>query len=400
MASPRRLAAILALTGMLLGAVAAASLFRNSAEGADGALPHRAVVPALAADSPGSSPVSSFQIVVIDVGQGDATLITVNGQRLLIDGGRSGTTIKARLQTLGITDLDAIVATHPDADHIGGLAQVLGMFKVERIYLNGDTSDTATWDTFIAAVNVEGASVVTLRRGQNVPLGGLQIPVLHPPSLSGDSNVDSIVLQLTCGSVDVLFTGDAETASETSMLTAGVVRDVNVLKVGHHGSNSSSSLAFLQALDPEVAVISAGLNNQYGHPHAETLASLSAVGASLRYTDTTAGDDSVIMTSDCATYSFSVVPGGGATLTHTPTSTPTTPGAATPTTTNTPIPTATPTTGGGYSLPACYSAGQNTCNCSNFTTQAHAQWFHNTYDPTDVNALDADDDGVVCESLP
>ncbi len=214
------------------------------------------------------------------------------------------------------------------------------MFKVERIYLNGDTSDTATWDGFVAAVNAEGAKVITLRRGQNVPLGGLQLPVLHPPSLSGDSNIDSIVLRLTCGSVDVLFTGDAETPSETSMLGAGVVTDIEVLKVGHHGSNSSSSLPFLQTLQPEVAVISAGLNNQYGHPHADTLTRLASVGASPVYTDTTAGDDSVVMTSNCATYNFSVPVGGGPTPTPTRTPTPTqTSTGSTPT--NTPTPTAT-----------------------------------------------------------
>jgi hypothetical protein len=134
---------------------------------------------------------------------------------------------------------------------------------------------------------------------------------------------------LTCGSVDVLFTGDAEFSSKQSMLAAGLVKDIDVLKVGHHGSNSSTSLAFLQVALPEVAVISAGWNNQYGHPHPDVLSRLASVGASVVYTDTTPGDDSVVLTLDCQTYSFSsapTVPGG--TVTPSPTASVTaTPGA-------------------------------------------------------------------------
>jgi len=140
------------------------------------------------------------------------------------------------------------------------------MFDVERVYLNGATASTQTYAEFMAAVDAEGAQVVTVTRGQTIPLGGLLLKILHPASLSGESNLNSLVVQLSCGSVDVLFMGDAETASETSMLGAGILGDVEVLKVGHHGSDSSTSQAFLDAIRPESAVISAGLNNPYGHP--------------------------------------------------------------------------------------------------------------------------------------
>jgi beta-lactamase superfamily II metal-dependent hydrolase len=231
-----------------------------------------------------------------------------------------------RLQSAGVTSIDAVLATHPDADHVGGLAAVLGTFEVGRIYVNGDPSATQTYDEFLLAAAAEpGARVMTLSRGQTVPLGGLLLLVLNPSSASGDTNNDSIVLELTCGSVSVLFTGDAELSAEQSMISAGLVTRVNVLKVGHHGSNTASSLAFVQALSPEVAIISAGRSNAYGHPAPEALARLESVGAQFEYTDTTPGDDSVTMTSDCTTFSFSIpptsatpAPDGSATATETP----------------------------------------------------------------------------------
>ena len=256
-----------------------------------------------------TAPPPRFQVVFIDVGQGDAALITLDGERMLIDGGRSGSTIVARLRALGVSKLDAVVATHPDADHVGGLADVLRSFAVARIYVNGDASTTETYTDFLAvAADEPGAQVVTLRRGDTVPLGGAAFPVLNPGPLSGDTNTDSIVLDAICGSVSVLFTGDADTASEQSMLAAGVVTDVDVLKAGHHGSASSSSAPFLAQAKPEVAVISAGRTNPYGHPAAAAMTRLVAAGAEFEYTDTTAGNDSVTMNSDCVTYSFSPAP--------------------------------------------------------------------------------------------
>src|SRR5690606_30207335 len=140
--------------------------------------------------------VDSFEVLFFDVGQGDATLITVNGERLLIDSGRSASTIRARLEGHGVRDLDAILATHPDADHIGGFTEVLAMYQVERIYLSGGTSESQTYASFMAAVSSEGAAVTTLSRGQTVSLGGLELSVLHPAGLTGDTNADSVVLGL------------------------------------------------------------------------------------------------------------------------------------------------------------------------------------------------------------
>ena len=247
-----------------------------------------------------------FTIAFIDVGQGDATLVIANnGETLLIDGGRSKERIRDRLDRLGVGDLDAVAATHPDADHIAGLLEALDLFVVERIYLNGGTSASQTFADLLAAIELELSAVTVLASGDTIPLGDLEITVLHPNTLTGDSNVDSLVIQISCGTVEVLLTGDAEVPSENAMLNAGTLSDVDVLKAGHHGSNTSNSVAFLDVVKPEVVVISAGLDNQYGHPHQEVIDRFAALGASVIRTDTTDEDDTVIMTSDCSTYGFS-----------------------------------------------------------------------------------------------
>ena len=258
--------------------------------------------------TPTSTPLAEslstgFRIDFIDVGQGDATLITADtGETLLIDGGRSKARIRQRLQSMGIDDLDAIAMTHPDADHIAGLVEVLSMYQIETIYLNGGESDSKTFATFMTDVSSENAQVLTLSRGDVIKLGALELQVVHPGPLSGDSNEDSMVLLLDCGEVEVLLTGDAETPSEDSMLAAGVLQDIDVLKVGHHGSRTSTSQAFLDALAPEFGVISAGLNNQYDHPHTEVTDRLDQAGVQIFMTDTTDGVDTVVLTSDCQTF--------------------------------------------------------------------------------------------------
>jgi beta-lactamase superfamily II metal-dependent hydrolase len=291
------------VAGIALAVLASLGSRHEAVSGA--AFPARWFVPQLARDESPARRPAVFEVAFLDVGQGDATLVTAGDFELLVDGGRSRQALRERLRAHGVTDLDAIVATHAHADHAAGLIEALALYRVEAVYLNGGTAGTNTWATLQTAIATEGAAVVTLARGDSVPVPGLTATVLNPSRpLTGETNEDSIVLLLACGSVEVLLAADAERGAEASMLAAGVVPDVDVLKAGHHGSRSSSSAAFLEAAAPEFAVVSAGATNAYGHPHAETLARLAAAGATVFYTDSGAGDQSLVMESDCSSAWF------------------------------------------------------------------------------------------------
>ena len=326
----------------------------------------------------GAQVPTTFTAHFIDVGQGDATLIEANGTVILVDGGDASANVEDYLQAQSIQDIDLLVATHPHADHIGGLIDVLADYNVAEVWTNGATHTSQTYQDFTTAVAAEGATEREVTQGYSAQMGGLQIDVLHPATpLSGDLNEDSIVLQVACGEVDLLLAGDATTDSEASMQAAGVLNNVDVLKVGHHGSNTSTSDAFLTAVTPEDAVISVGAGNTYGHPHQQTLDRLAAHGVTVYRTDE---DGTVTLTSDCSTYSIA-----------------TTGPAPTPTPTATPTPTPTPTP--PSLLGACGPCAATDCNCSDFDTQAEAQTCLDA-DPSDPFNLDGDNDGIACEALP
>ena len=346
------------------------------------------VTPEVTPTPPGETPEPSpplpsptpttFTAHFIDVGQGDAILIEANGTVILVDGGDASANVEDYLQAQGIQDIDLMVATHPHADHIGGLIDVLGLFDVHEVWTSGATHDSQTYQNFAAYVTDEGATKRDVSRGYSAQMGALEIDVLHPrPPLTGNLNQDSLVLHVSCGQLDVLLTGDATTGSEARMLAAGVLGDVEVLKVGHHGSDTSTSADFLSAITPEDAVISVGTGNTYGHPHQETLDRLAAAGVTVYRTDQ---DGTVLLTSDCNTYSIT-------TEEPAPTASPT------PTATSTPTPTP-------VSLEAvCGPCAATDCNCADFDTQAEAQACLHA-DPSDPFLLDSNNDGIACASLP
>ena len=246
--------------------------------------------------SPLTTPVSSpattipqeLQVHIIDVGQGDSMLIDLGTTEVLIDGGEKSPGVVDYLKKYVDGPLEVMVATHPHADHIGGLPAVLNAFQVEQIWYNGEKSDSMTYANFMAAVQAEGADVHVGKRGDRITTGNLTLLLLNPRALSGNTvNNNSIVLSLTYGTVDFLFEGDAEKEAEGAMLVAAdmPVPDVEILKVGHHGSRTASSKDFLAATTPEVAVYSAKIGNSYGHPHPETLTALAQVGAKVYGTD-------------------------------------------------------------------------------------------------------------------
>ncbi len=242
------------------------------------------------------------QLVVhfIDVGQGDAILIDYGSYEMLIDGGQWGD-CAGYIPRYVDGALEVVVATHPHADHIGGLTNVLNAFVVEDIWLNGDNATTQTYADFMDKVNAEGAQVHQAQREEQISLSTLTFDVLHPMlPLGSDTNENSIVLKLSFGQVGFLFTGDACAGAEASMLSAGIIEDIEILKVGHHGSKYSSTPDFLVAAQPEIAVYSAGAGNPYGHPAPETIARLQDVGASIYGTDVYG---TIIVTTDGTTYS-------------------------------------------------------------------------------------------------
>ena len=250
-----------------------------------------------------TSQPGAFSVHFIDVGQGDAILVEAGDADILVDGGPGSSAVLSYLAGQHVPDIDLLVATHPHADHIGGLDDVLARYDVGEIWTNGASATTQAYQDFAAAAAAEGAAQHQIRRGYSSQFGGVTLTALHPAEpLTGDANGDSIVLRLSCGSVDVLLTGDANADSEASMLAdPSLVLDADVLKVGHHGSGTSTTDAFLDAVTPQDAVISVGAGNTYGHPAQETLNRLAAHGTTVYRTDL---NGTVVLTSDCNTYSI------------------------------------------------------------------------------------------------
>jgi beta-lactamase superfamily II metal-dependent hydrolase len=279
-----------------------------------------------------TSAAAQLQVHFINVGQGDAILIDYGTVEVLIDGGETSPGVVPYLRKYVDGDLEAMVATHPHADHIGGLIDVLRSFQVDNIYWNGETATTKVYGDFMAlAKAVPKALLQQLKRGDTINVDGLAFAVLNPPGPSfKETNDNSIVLKLKYGDNRFLFEGDAQQEAESSMLAAGLNMAADILKVGHHGSRSASSMPFLKAVSPQIAVYMAGINNSYGHPHAETLAALNQVGAKIYGTDI---HGTIVVTTDGQKY----------TLTTEKQAPPRAPPTSTPTTTPTPTPTSTPT---------------------------------------------------------
>jgi len=217
--------------------------------------------------------VDPLYVHFIDVGQGDAILIDYGENEILIDGGPNDSWVP---YLAGYVDgaLELVIVTHPHADHIGGLPTVFSNYQVDELWTSGATHTTAAYDQYWAAVSSSGAVITTVRCGYSSDSLGVLLEVLNPCELSSDLNNTSIVVKLTHGEDTFLFTGDAEIESEQAMLRRGVLSEVDALKVGHHGSSSSTSAGFLDIVQPSIAVISVGEGNRYGHPTSETLGAL------------------------------------------------------------------------------------------------------------------------------
>jgi competence protein ComEC len=286
--------------------------------------------------TPPSGQAGTLRVSYIDVGQGDSILIqTPEGRTILIDGGEENGKALAYLQSQGIARLDLMVATHPHADHIGGLTQILAAMPVVEVVTNGQSNPTPGFGRFLDAIANARAAYREVQRGDTLAIDATTLDVLHPganaqaaspgspseeqyaPSLEGPPDQSSsasrasnpnnyaIALRMTYGPTTFLFMSDVEAGGEDSMLASGQNLRATVLKVGHHGSETATSAPLLAAVRPKVAVYSAGAGNSFHHPSATTIAALKAAGVDVYGTDV---QGTIVITATPLGYQVNTIP--------------------------------------------------------------------------------------------
>jgi len=252
----------------------------------------------------------SIQVSFIDVGEGDSALIqNSDGYNILIDGGRisDGQTVLAYLRNNGVYSLSALIASHADSDHIGGLIGVLEAtdISVDAVIYNGYPGDTQTWNEFVMAVADEGLILEPAQFPGELTWGTTTAYIINPSSgeVNPDTNDVSLVLLFDHSDIEYLFTGDIDSTVESEIIARGTPIAADMLKVAHHGSNFSTSVEFLNAVQPFDSVISVG-PNPYGHPGVETLDRLQSMGSNIWRTDI---HGTILITSEDG-YTYQVIP--------------------------------------------------------------------------------------------
>lgn len=249
-----------------------------------------------AADPDGYSQ-EPLEVHYIDVGQGSATLLKSGRHAMLIDTGDSdqGTKIQLYLTKQGVENLDYLVLTHPDADHIGGAPVIITKFGIGQLFLSNYEKDNKTTQKVRDAMQYKGLTASDYQVGDTFALGNASFTILAPVKEYADSNNASIVIMVQNGNNRFLFTGDCEAEAEADLIASGADLSADVYLTGHHGSDTASSQAFMDAVSPTYAVISCGEGNSYGHPHAEVLNRFRSMGIQVFRTDE---QGSVIVESD------------------------------------------------------------------------------------------------------
>lgn len=227
----------------------------------------------------------------IDVGQGNCTLVTCGDEAILIDSGEVGMaqTVISYIKNLDITELDCVIVTHPHTDHMGGMTKLLYEFEIGDLVMPEIPEDiiptTKTYEKFLTAVSDNAENVIAAEPGQTYSYGEMTLEIFAPLRDYDDLNDMSVVSRISYGETSVMFTGDATTEVEQDLLKRKVDYSADLLNVGHHGSKTSSSREWLEAVNPEYAVICCGMNNDYGHPHTDVTDRLEQLGVNYYRTD-------------------------------------------------------------------------------------------------------------------
>ncbi|WP_214891195.1 ComEC/Rec2 family competence protein [Exiguobacterium sp. s142] len=250
-----------------------------------------------------ASAAASIKVHYIDVGQGDAIYIKMpSGEDVIIDGGNKGKgdAIVAYLKKQKVDDIEILISTHPDADHIGGLDEILDAYRVENVYAPKVKHTTQAYKDFLQAVKREGRTIKTAQVGVSLPLKGVNAKFVGPVKAYSNSDLNnwSAVLHVTYKKNTFLFTGDAEHVSEKDMMAKKQTLRADVLKVGHHGAKTSTSSAFLNTVKPKHAIISVG-KNSYGHPTSEVVTNLKRQNVNTLRTDK---NGTIIITGNGSSY--------------------------------------------------------------------------------------------------
>jgi competence protein ComEC len=241
----------------------------------------------------------TLKVHFIDVGQGDSILIEINGYTVLIDAGpnSSASNLKSYLDKSKVTNIDYIIATHPHEDHIGGMDEIIKAYSIGSFYAPKVTSDTNAFKAMVEELKKKGLKINVATKDLSLDLGNnVSFEILSPIEAKYEEvNNYSVVTKLTYKDTSFLFMGDAENLVESQILRDKVDVDADILKIGHHGSSSSTSSSFLKEVSPDFAIISLGKNNKYGHPHKETMEKLTDAKADVYRTDE---DGTIVITSD------------------------------------------------------------------------------------------------------
>lgn len=273
-----------------------------------------------------SSQRENLTVHFIDVGQGDSIFIEYAGKTMLIDAGdnKMGYTVSAFLKERKISSLDYVVATHPHADHIGGLLTVLNNYPVGQFIDSGYPHTSKTYENMLMAIDSKNIPFHVAERGETIDLApGTEILVLNPKKeQSEELNENSVVIKITHGDVSFLLMGDAGLEAEENIVAAGYNVDADILKVGHHASTSGSGHEFISSVSPEISIIEVGADNDYGHPHTEILQRLQSVSTVYR----TDHHGTISITTDGSTYTVTTekIAAGKNSITSTVTTTDTT----------------------------------------------------------------------------